>query len=97
MRVYLVAAGIVALGIASKVTFAGLGAGTFNITAWQAVLLALVGAALILIGWPWQKASLRAPMMGCTTVPTPTTRHELGHSASDFQRGPAVRRQSRHR
>jgi membrane protein implicated in regulation of membrane protease activity len=61
VRVYLVAAGIVAPGIASKVTFAGLGAGTSNIAAWQVVLLALVGAALILIGWPWQKGKSPGP------------------------------------
>jgi membrane protein implicated in regulation of membrane protease activity len=61
VRVCVVAAGIVAVSLAGKVTFAGLGAGTFNIAAWQVVLLALVGAALILIGWPWQKGKSADP------------------------------------
>lgn len=55
VRVYLVAAGVIAVGIAGKVAFAGLGAGTFNITTWEVILLALVGAALIALGWPWRK------------------------------------------
>jgi hypothetical protein len=51
-RPYLLAGGIVAVWIAGKVAFAGLGAGTFNITAWELVPLVIVGATLVVIGWP---------------------------------------------
>lgn len=51
VRPYLLAGGIVVLMIAAKVVFAGLGVGTFNITAWEIALLVVVGAALILFGW----------------------------------------------
>ena len=50
-RPYLFAGGIVAVWIAGKVAFAGLGAGVFDITAWELVPVVLVGAALIVIGW----------------------------------------------
>jgi hypothetical protein len=51
VRPYLLAGGIVAVWIAGKVAFLGLGAGAFNITAWELVPLVLVGAALIVVGW----------------------------------------------
>jgi hypothetical protein len=50
-RPYLLAAGVIIVGIAAKVAFAGLGAGTFNFTAWELVLAVVVGAVLILLGW----------------------------------------------
>jgi hypothetical protein len=34
------------------VAFAGLGAGAFNIDAWELVALLAVGAMLIVLGWP---------------------------------------------
>jgi hypothetical protein len=51
VRPYLFAGGIVAVWIAGKVAFAGLGAGAFNITAWELAPLVIIGAALIAIGW----------------------------------------------
>ena len=51
VRPYLLAGGIVAVWIAGKVAFAGLGAGAFNITAWELAPVVVIGVALILIGW----------------------------------------------
>jgi hypothetical protein len=51
VRPYLLAAGVIIVGIGGKVAFAGLGAGTFNVTAWDLVLLEVVGAVLIVLGW----------------------------------------------
>jgi hypothetical protein len=51
VRPYLLAAGVIIVGIAAKVAFAGLGAGTFNVTAWELVLAVVVGAVLIVLGW----------------------------------------------
>jgi membrane protein implicated in regulation of membrane protease activity len=55
VRRCLLASGIIVVMIAGKVGFAGLGAGTFNITAWELVLLVVVGAALIVLGWQWPR------------------------------------------
>jgi hypothetical protein len=51
VRPYLFAGGIVAVWIAGKVAFAGLGAGTFKITTWELASVVIIGAALIVIGW----------------------------------------------
>jgi cytochrome c biogenesis protein CcdA len=51
VRPYLLAAGVIIVGIGLKVAFAGLGAGTFNFTAWELVLAVVVGAVLIVLGW----------------------------------------------
>jgi hypothetical protein len=51
VRPYLLAAGVIIVGIGGKVAFAGLGAGTFNVTAWDLVFLEVVGAVLIVLGW----------------------------------------------
>ena len=51
VRPYLLAAGVIIVGIGGKVAFAGLGAGTFNVTSWELVLLEVVGAVLIVLGW----------------------------------------------
>jgi hypothetical protein len=51
VRGILFAGGIVLIGIVGKVVVLGMGNGTFRIADWELVVLAVVGAALITIGW----------------------------------------------
>ncbi|MGA8548078.1 MAG: hypothetical protein WB785_22840 [Mycobacterium sp.] len=51
VRSVLFAVGIVALWIAGKLAYAGLGNGTFHVAMWELVVLVVVGGALIVFGW----------------------------------------------
>jgi hypothetical protein len=51
VRPYLLAAGVIIVGIGGKVAYVGLGAGTSKFTTWVVVLAVVGGAVLIVLGW----------------------------------------------
>lgn len=57
-RAFLFVVGVVLVGVAGKVAFAGLGAGTFTLTAWEVALVAVAGVALIVLGWQRKPRSI---------------------------------------
>jgi hypothetical protein len=76
VRPYLFAGGIVALLIAGKIVFPGLGAGMFNITPWEIVLLGVVGAVLIMLGWQRRRDPDTISKTGSMKISIPTARPE---------------------
>ena len=69
--------------------FAGLGADTFNIVPWALLPLAVVGAVLIVLGWPRYTGPERISKTRSANVPPPKTNRELAQTTAQERSGNA--------